>query len=185
MFVALKNSFIILIVLSIWSCQNEPEESVQPETTRIVKDPVKKIEKVIDDKNLSAKLGFPKEFFQLENTRNFGSFHNDHLTIYLTKDAELNGFKSDDVALFFLHDRLVRIRYTLEHDIMEKLVDSLDLKPENHTALKKITMKLADRNILYRRATDSIENRNHYYLYEELPEYKKMIWGAEVFDYKN
>jgi hypothetical protein len=181
----LKNSFLILILLSSWACQNEPEESEEKEASQIVKEPVKKIEKVIEDKDLSAKLGFPKEFFQLENTRNFGSFHNDHLNIYLTKDAELNGFKSDDVALFFLNDRLVRIRYSLEQDIMEKLVDSLDLKPANRGTLKKITMRLADRNILYRRATDSIENRNHYYLYEELPEYKKMIWGAEVFDYKN
>lgn len=182
----MKNSAIILILLiGCWACEKEQEGQVKVETTITEKQPVKKIERVIDDNNLSAKLGFPKEFFQLENTRDFGSFHNNHLTIYLTKNAELNGFKSDDVALFFLHDKLVRIRYGLEYDIMEKLIDSLELKPANRATLKKITMKLADRNILYRRALDSLENRNHFYLYEELPEYKKMLWGADLFEFKN
>jgi hypothetical protein len=171
--------------LGTWGCQDEQKEKVKVDATISEKKTVKTIERVIEDKNLSEKLGFPKEFFQLENTRDFGSFHNDHLTIYLTKDAELNGFKSDDVALFFLNDRLVRIRYGLEYDIMEKLIDSLELKPANRATLKKVTMKLADRTILYRRALDSIENRNHFYLYEELPEYKKMLWGADLFEFKN
>ena len=181
----MKKCAVILLLLNCLACKDKPVENVQVEASLNKKEPVKKIQRVIEDNNLSAKLGFPKEFFQLENTRDFGSFHNDHLSIYLTTDAELNGFKSYDVALFFLHDKLVRIRYGLEHDIMERLIDSLQLKPANRATLKKITMKLADRNILYRRAIDSVENRNHYYLYEELPEYKKMLWGADLFEFKN
>ncbi len=181
----MKNLTIIFLLVSFWACQNEPEENIQVETTVKKKETIKKIEKVIDDQNLSEKLGFPKDFFQLENTRNFGSFHNEHLTIYLTTDVALNGFKSNDVALFFLHDKLVRIRYGLNHDIMEKLIDSLQLKPNNKASLKKITMKLADRTITYKRSIDSLENRNHFYLYEELPEYKKMLWGADLFEFKN
>lgn len=181
----MKNLIIIPVFVWFCSCQKEPQAKIETKTTIVEKKELKKIEKVIADNNLSEKLGFPKGFFKLENTRDFGSFHNEHLTIYLTEDAEFNGFKSNDVALFFLHDKLVRIRYGLEYDIMEKLIDSLQLKPQNRATLRKITMKLADRTISYKRALDSIENRNHFYLYEELPEYKKMLWTADLFEIEN
>ncbi len=180
----MKIFIIIPVFFCFCACQTEQQEKIETENTIAEKKEQKKIERVIDDNNLSEKLGFPKEFFKLENTRDFGSFHNERLTIYLTEDAELNGFKSNDVALFFLHDKLVRIRYGLEHDIMEKLVDSLQLTPQNRNTLKKITMKLADRTISYKRTIDSTENRKHFYLYEELPEYKKMLWTADLFEFK-
>ena len=181
----MKNLVAIILLLSCLACQQEQEEKIQLEAAVKEKKSVKKIEKVIDDTNLSEKLGFPKDFFRLEKTRDFGSFHNEHLTIYLTEDAEFNGFKSNDVALFFFHDKLVRIRYGLDHDIMEMLVDSLQLKPKDRTTLKKVTMKFSDRTVYYKRVLDSIENRNHFYLYEELPEYKKMLWSADLYEFKN
>lgn len=181
----MKNLIPIIILLGCWACQTEQEENIQLETAPKKVKTVKKIERVIDDTNLSAKLGFPKEFFQLERTRDFGTFHNDLLSIYLTKDAKVNGFKSDDVALFFLNDKLVRIRYVLQDDIMEKLIDSLQLKPNNRATLRKITINLADRTVSYKRSIDTLENRNHFYLYEELPGYKKMLWGADPNELRN
>ena len=144
----------MILLLSCLACQHKQEEKIQLEATVKEKKSIKKIEKVIDDTNLSEKLGFPKDFFRLENTLDFGSFHNNHLTIYLLEKAQFNGFKSNDVALFFLHDKLVRIRYGLDHDIMEMLIDSLQLQPKNRTTLQKITMKFSDRTVYYKRAID-------------------------------
>lgn len=118
-------SLLLIVVLALVSCDHvkPPASSSQDEKKRSLK------EEEQAALRQTYRLWHPIDQFDLTTFRFYSSFFDDRLKFFYRTDPglTLGNTGINLIMLYFLDDRLVKIRYHLDKDVTDHLLDSLGL----------------------------------------------------------
>lgn len=160
----MKWTFVIIIAIS-FSCKRQPQLDYQTESDPVrAERTIRTVEYTpVDDLELSTSYND----LTLGNSRNIGEFF-DHRVKFFKIDAPDISIGSSDVnevVLYFIDSTLARIRYTLDEDVSNFLLDSLGVsrfKPLDDRSKELLASK-------------NVWNRYNKKLHEDLRNYE-LVW---------
>ena len=113
--------------------------------------------------------------FDLSGFKHFGDFFDDRLTIYFSDNPDLSIGKArvKFLMLYFIDTRLVKVRYHLDYDISNYLVDSL--------GVCKIKSSDVENMAILKSGTILLKSKTGIHLNPELSDYE-LIWDRYVVE---
>lgn len=201
----MRYSYLILILLLSAACRDNT--SVHRETSKAPK----KIAPITysDDETDVEELELSNSYnnMLLTNARNIGEFF-DHRLRFFKIDApklSIGSASVDEVVLYFIDSTLARIRYTVNHDVSNYLMDSLgvsrfkplDERSKELLASKKVWNKykrqlhdeLENYELVWRKEDavtrfrvhkNTLDSADSFHYYHEMPGYKAKIREIET-----
>lgn len=118
-----------LILIFLLGCSSRPDLVNKKSVTKGENRSDQDLESSIPDNKQAYRLWHTIDQFELDQFDFFGEFYDDRLKFYYNENPQLNIGNADVklLMLYFLDERLVKIRYHLDEDIEDHLMDSLGL----------------------------------------------------------
>ncbi|MGD9329179.1 MAG: hypothetical protein PVH48_09460 [Cyclobacteriaceae bacterium] len=174
-----------LILIFIISCNQRPD--------LVNKKSVTKSETITDQDLLSEtpdakqayRLWHTIDQFELDQFDFFGEFYDDRLKFFYNDNPKLNigNAQVKLLMLYFLDERLVKIRYHLDMDIENHLMDSLGIGLLNSKYTRRKRVLATDRSL--KKLKDFNKSKNEPYEYEIAWDRHIILSTYAVNDYSN
>ena len=145
----LNSVYFLFIVVFLISCNQRPDlvnkKSVTKTETRTEQD----LFSSIPESQQAYRLWHTIDQFELDQFDFFGEFYDDRLKFYYNENPQLNIGNADVklLMLYFLDERLVKIRYHLDNDIEDHLMDSLGIGILNSKYTKRKRVFATDKSL--------------------------------------
>ena len=175
----------LLGVLILIGCDNRPNVINKNSITK--SDPFSKEDLLIPipDTKQDYRLWHTIDQFELDQFDFFGEFYDDRLKFYYKENPQLSIGDADVklLMLYFLDERLVKIRYHLDHNIEAHLMDSLGLGILNTKYTKRKRVFATDKSL--QKLKDFNISKNEPFEYEIAWDRHIIVSTYGVNDYSN
>ena len=128
---SVKNNILLLILISacFYACQSS-ENTVKEKPTSEVISTAEEVKPSLPEINLSQfRLYHTLDQIDMAGFKRFGTFFDDRLSFYFSESPNISVGKANVhfLMLYFMDDRLVKLRYHIDADISNYLIDSLGM----------------------------------------------------------
>ena len=176
--------FTFIVVFFI-SCSQRPDLVNKKSVTKTETLKDRDLQSSIPDAKQAYRLWHTIDQFQLDQFDFFGEFYDDRLKFYYNENPELNIGNADVrlLMLYFLDERLVKIRYHLDKDIEDHLMDSLGIGILNSKYTKRKKVFATDKSL--RKLKEFNKSKNEPDEYEIAWDRHIILSTYAVNDYSN
>lgn len=139
----------------------------------------------IPDTKQDYRLWHTIDQFELDQFNFFGEFYDDRLKFYYNENPQMQIGNVDVnlLMLYFLDERLVKIRYHLDEDIETHLMDSLGMGLLNTKYTKRKKVYATDKSL--KKLKDYNKSKNEPFEYEIAWDRYVILSTYQVNDYSN
>ncbi len=174
-----------LIAILLLSCDQRPEMVNKTSVTK--SETTKELDLLTEtpDAKQEYRLWHTIDQFELDEFDFFGEFYDDRLKFYYSENPRLNIGNAHVrlLMLYFLDERLVKIRYHLNMDIENHLMDSLGIGILNSKYTKRKRVFATDRSL--KKLKDFNKSKNEPDVYEIAWDRHIILSTYAVNDYSN
>jgi hypothetical protein len=174
-----------LIVFILFSCNNRRDLVNKKSITKSELFSEKDLLTPIPDTKQTYRLWHTIDQFELDQFDFFGEFYDDRLKFYYNENPQLHIGNADVklLMLYFLDERLVKIRYHLDQDIEAHLMDSLGIGLLNTKYTKQKRVFATDKSL--KKLKDFNKSKNEPFEYEIAWDRHIILSTYGVNDYSN
>ncbi len=157
---------LFLIVIFLFSCTQRPDLINKKSVTKSEGTKDENLLSETPDTQQAYRLWHTIDQFELDQFDFFGEFYDDRLKFYYNENPQLNVGNGQVklLMLYFLDERLVKIRYHLDKDIENHLMDSLGIGLLNSKYTMRKRVFATDRSL--KKLKDFNKSKNEPYEYE-------------------
>jgi hypothetical protein len=173
------------MVVFLISCNQRPDIVNKKSVTKTEISNDQDLFSTIPDNKQAYRLWHTIDQFELDHFDFFGEFYDDRLKFYYIENPHLNIGNADVklLMLYFLDERLVKIRYHLDKDIEDHLMDSLGIGILNSKYTQRKRVFATDKSL--NKLKDFNKSKNEQSEYEIAWDRHIILSTYAVNDYSN